>query len=183
MKSYLLLLIFVVLGVQADIYRSVDNQGNVTFTDAPDTKAELIELEALPTYKALPVPMAAPIPSSVGAEDATNKSKYTISILSPEQNQNIWEGGGIFTAAASVQPELNEARGDQVQFKLDGKPVGGPQSSLSYTFNGIERGSHILAVSVVDINGRVLKTSKSVLFHMHRNSIIINKKQRPSPSP
>ena len=175
MKLYLWLLIFVASAAYADIYRSVDNQGNVTFTDEPDTKAELIELEELPTYEALPIPVIAPL-DDASASDETDemvkKPKYNVSIVSPEQNQSIWEGGGSFTASVSIQPELNEKRADLVQFKLDGKAVGKPQAGLSYTFSGIERGSHILAVSVVDKNGKVLKTSKSVLFHMHRNSIL-----------
>jgi len=174
MKQTLWLVIFVTFGVQADIYRSIDREGNVTFTDEPDTKAELIELEELPTYEALPIPVAVPLETSTlpdGAEATAKKPKYKISVMYPEQNQSIWEGGGIFTATVTVQPQLNANRADQIQFKLDGKAVSGPQSELSHTFENIERGSHILAVSVVDKNGKVLKTSKSILFHMHRNSI------------
>ena len=174
MKQTLWLAIFVTFGVQADIYRSIDREGNVTFTDEPDTKAELIELEELPTYEALPIPVAVPVENTASPDEAeatAKKPKYKISVMSPEQNQSIWEGGGIFTATVSVQPELNANRADQVQFKLDGKSISGPQPGLSYTFENIERGSHILAVSVVDKNGKVLKTSKSILFHMHRNSI------------
>jgi len=160
-----------------DIYRSVDRDGNVTFTDEPDTKAELIELEELPTYEAAPLPIL-PIENTVQQEEEVvediKKPKYKISITSPEQNQSIWAGGGILTATVSVQPELNSQRADKVQFKLDGKKVGEPQTGLSYSFENLDRGSHILAVSVVDNKGKVLKTSKSVLFHVHRKSIAKN---------
>jgi len=160
-----------------DIYGSVDRDGNVTFTDEPDTKAELIELEELPTYEAAPLPIL-PIENTVQQEEEVvediKKPKYKISITSPEQNQSIWAGGGILTATVSVQPELNSQRADKVQFKLDGKKVGEPQTGLSYSFENLDRGSHILAVSVVDNKGKVLKTSKSVLFHVHRKSIAKN---------
>lgn len=160
-----------------DIYRSVDRDGNVTFTDEPDTKAELIELEELPTYEAAPLPIS-PIENTVQQEEEVvediKKPKYKISITSPEQNQSIWAGGGILTATVSVQPELNSQRADKVQFKLDGKKVGEPQTGLSYSLENLDRGSHILAVSVVDNKGKVLKTSKSVLFHVHRKSIAKN---------
>ena len=160
-----------------DIYRSVDRDGNVTFTDEPDTKAELIELEELPTYEAAPLSIL-PIENTVQQEEEVvediKKPKYKISITSPEQNQSIWAGGGILTATVSVQPELNSQRADKVQFKLDGKKVGEPQTGLSYSFENLDRGSHILAVSVVDNKGKVLKTSKSVLFHVHRKSIAKN---------
>ena len=171
MKQTLWLVIFVTLGVQADIYRSIDRDGNVTFTDEPDTKAELIELEESMTYEALPIAVAVPTENATLPSEAAKKPKYKISIMSPEKNQSIWEGSGVLTATVSVQPELNADRADQLQFKLDGKAVSGPQSELSYAFENIERGSHILAVSVVDKNGKVLKTSKSILFHMQRASI------------
>ena len=174
----LLVLFLLPLAVQADdIYRSVDRDGNVTFTDEPDTKAELIELEELPTYEAAPLPIL-PIENTVQPEEEVvedvKKPKYKISITSPEQNQSIWAGGGILTATVSVQPELNSQRADKLQFKLYGKKVGEAQTDLSYTFENLDRGSHILAVSVVDKKGKVLKTSKSVLFHVHRKSIAKN---------
>jgi hypothetical protein len=185
MKYRLLILFLLPLAVQADdIYRSVDRDGNVTFTDEPDTKAELIELEELPTYEAAPLPIL-PIETAVPEEEPVekvNKPKYKISITSPEQNQSIWAGGGILTATVSVQPELNSQRADKVQFKLDGKKVGEPQTGLTYSFENLDRGSHILAVSVVNNKGKILKTSKSVLFHVHRKSIAQNgQSSQPQP--
>ncbi len=184
MKYFLSLALILACSVQADIYRSVDKQGNVTYSDVPDTQAEQIELEALPTYEALPIPVvpADDAQSQVNDNDENlKKPKYKISIVSPEQNQSIWEGGGIFTATATITPELNTDRVDQVQFKLDGKALGEPQTGLAYTLKNIERGSHILTVSVVDKQGKVLKTSKSVLFHMHRHSVA--KKQQIPVNP
>ena len=70
----LLVLFLLPLAVQADdIYRSVDRDGNVTFTDEPDTKAELIELEELPTYEAAPLPIL-PIENTVQPEEEDRKS-------------------------------------------------------------------------------------------------------------
>lgn len=179
MKYYLGVFLFSLSTVlAADIYRSVDRDGNVTYTDEPNNKAELIELEELPTYEAAPLPIAPPpIAEPEQAEEATEdakRPKYTIRIVSPEQNQSIWAGGGIITATASVKPALNEKRGDKIQFKLDGKVVSEPQTGLSYTFENVDRGSHILVASVVNKKGKVLKASKSVLFHIHRKSIANN---------
>jgi hypothetical protein len=174
MRISLILFLLLSFGLQADIYRSVDKEGNVTYTDEPNNEAELVELEELPTYEAAPIPpsLFEETADTEGEEDdLLQMPNYTIAITSPEQNQSIWTGGGVLTASAVVRPELSSARGDLVQFTFDGNNVGVPQSSLSYTFENIERGSHILAVSVVDKNGRVIKTSKSILFQMHRNSI------------
>lgn len=96
-------------------------------------------------------------------------------LTSPEQNQNIWAGGGILTATVHVQPELNSQRAENVQFRLDGKKVDEAQTGLSYTFDNLDRDSHILALSVVDKKVKVLITSKSVLFHVHRKSTAKNR--------
>jgi len=180
MKYSLILCLFFVSVIHAEIYRSVDENGNVTFTDAPDTKAERIELEELPTYTAPSVPTT---PQAVAPETADEPAEslaepiYTIAITSPEQNQSLWAGGGLIDVNATIKPELNQKRGDLVQFKLDGKKVGEPQSSGSYTLENVDRGSHILTASVVDKKGKTLKNSKSILFHIHRQSITQNNSQ------
>lgn len=180
MRMILLVLLFMSCGLQADIYRSVDKNGNVTFTDEPNAAAERIELEELTTYE--PIPIAdLPIENTADSDndnDNDQESNYSISITSPEQNESTW---GSITASVSVQPRLKANNQDKVQFKLDGKNVGEPQTGLSYTFDNVERGSHILVASVVDNNGKVLSTSKSVLFQMHRTSVINNNRNFARP--
>lgn len=138
MKVYLMASLLVVSGLaSAEIYRSVDSQGNVTFTDEPDKKAEKIELEELPTYEApfIPEIPVAPAASEEQQQQDIAVPKYKISITSPEQNQSIWAGGGIVEVTVTITPELNSKRGDKLQFKLDGRNIGEPQSSTSYTID------------------------------------------------
>ncbi len=175
MKYSLLICLFFLSTSHADIYRSVDKDGNVTYTDEPNSQAEKIELEELPTYEAPSIPaipsIASPNEEQPDSSDTLAVPKYSVSVTSPEQNQSIWAGGGIIEVVASVSPALSEQRGDKLQFKLDGKNVGEPRSGTSYTLDNVERGSHILAVSVVNKQNKVLSTSKSVLFHLHRKSV------------
>lgn len=174
MRISLILLLLISFCLQADIYRLVDSDGNVTFTDEPNNKAELIELEEMPTYEPIAIPVSAVENTLAPLEeesDALLIPNYMVMITSPEQNQSIWTGGGVLTASVSLQPELSTGRADLLQFKMDGRNVGDAQTSLSYNFENIERGSHILTVSVVDKKGRTLATSKSILFQMHHYSI------------
>ncbi|MFT7234878.1 MAG: hypothetical protein ACI9QV_000447 [Methylophagaceae bacterium] len=172
MRISLLLLLILSFTLQADIYRLVDSNGNVTFTDEPNSKAELIELEELPTYEPIAIPISVVDSTTTPLEesDVLFVPNYRIMITSPEQNQSIWTGGGILIASVSLQPKLSTGRADLLQFTLDGKNIGDAQTGASYNFENIERGSHILAVSVVDKKGRILATSKSILFQMHRSS-------------
>ena len=73
--------------------------------------------------------------------------------------------------SVELSPKLSSKREDHIIFSLDGKQVGKAQTSLSYDLVGVERGSHIVVASVIDKAGKVLKRSKSILFHIQRRSI------------
>lgn len=170
MKYYTFLLLFIVVAVQADVYRSVDKQGNISFSDTSTDNSEKVELKESFTYtpptivdsvddEQVPDPVETAVPS------------YAIVITSPNQNETVRENAGNVIVTSMISPELNIERGDKVIFSLDGSIKSTAQEANSYTFTNIDRGSHIAVVSVVDKNGKVLKSSKSVLFHLQRIAV------------
>ena len=177
--SILFLLLLIVMPAQADeidVYRSVDKQGNVEFSDRPSNNAKKIEVQLSPSY----TPAAIPPPSS----DATTSDdpqeelapKYKVEIISPEYDENLWGTGGTASVSVNISPRLNAKRGDQVVYILDGVDVGEPGFSTSITLTNLERGSHTLVASVVDKAGKAIKNSKSILFHIHQQTA-----RRPTP--
>ena len=52
MKRFPVLLILLSASVQADVYKSVDENGEVIFSDQPTPNAQRMKLPELPTYKA-----------------------------------------------------------------------------------------------------------------------------------
>ena len=122
MKNYLILLLFVAVTTQADIYRLVDEQGNVSYSDQADSNAEQIELKGLSTYTPTPVPVEIEEIAPVIAEGKI--PDYQVVITSPTQDENIWGNTGTITVMVDISPELDTERGDQLLFKLDGHQVG-----------------------------------------------------------
>lgn len=173
MKYTVLFLFLVATTVHAEFYRSIDEHGNVVYSDQPSDNAEQIELKGLSTYTPTPiVEVESTIESDDGAEPTEIAvPEYQVSISAPKQNEAFWSNGGTVDVVADVQPELSAERNDQLLFSLDGKPVGKAQSDLTITLENVERGSHILVVTVVDSQGKTLQRSKSVLFHLHKRSI------------
>jgi len=169
MKYYLILTLFLISSVHATVYRSVDSQGNVSYSDVESEQAEEITIDIAPSYIAPPPPVDIP-EADVFEQDQQVSPKYKITLTSPTQNQTLQNPESI-SVVASISPELNSKREDRVIFKLDGKRVGPPQVALTASLAGVERGSHILLVSVIDKSGKVLKSSKSVLFHVQRRSV------------
>ena len=171
MKYYFILLLFLSFTSQAEVYRSVDAAGNVMFSDVEDDNSEKVTIDIAPSYTAPNIPVV-DIEQDKPSDEAVSLTvpKYKLSIISPAQNETFQNPENI-AVTASITPKLNATRADKLVFKLDGKQVGEEQIPLNTVLTGVERGSHILVVSVVDQSGKVLKSSKSTLFHVQRHSI------------
>lgn len=171
MKYYIFILLFATLSSQAEVYRTVDADGNVVFSDVEDDRSEKVIIDIAPSYTAPNIPAVDIVEEPTKAEEGRIAiPKYKLSIISPQQNETFQNPENI-AVVAEISPKLNSKRNDQLIFKLDGKQVGDQQTPLNTVLTGVERGSHILVVSVVDQSGKVLKSSKSSLFHVHRHSV------------
>lgn len=167
MKYYIFLLLLITTLVQAEVYRSVDEQGNVIFSDTSSDNAEKVELQESfiytpPVIIDLPEEESSPVPIEIATPH------YAIVITSPNQNETLRENAGNVIVEINLAPELSADRGDKLIFTLDGNLKSAAQDTNSYTFENVDRGSHIASVSVVDKNGKVIKSTKSVLFHLQR---------------
>lgn len=169
MRKYLFLLVLASVVAQADIYRIVDEHGNVSYSDKADSRAEQVELEEPSTYAPAPVQIDIKKSDAVNEQSSLDIPAYQLTITSPQHDESIWENAGTITVNVIITPELSTERGDQLIFKIDGNQIGLAQSSTSLIVENMERGSHIALVMVVDKSAKVIRQSKSVLFHIHRN--------------
>ncbi len=156
--------LLVALSATAEVYRSVDENGNVVFTDKPSPDAELIEVDELQTIQ----------PPSVGDFEYTPppvkpKSKYTeVSITSPQNDAAIRNNGGNVTVNIATKPGLQA--NDHLVLYLDGKEIMLGKATAK-AFSGLDRGSHQLRAAVKDADGRIQLSSSSVTFHLLRQSV------------
>ncbi len=148
----------------AEIYRSVDENGNVVFTDKPSPDAELIEVGELQTIKPPPAgdfeykaPPAKPAPAYTG-----------VSITSPKDDEAVRDNGGNVTVNIATQPGLRGS--DILVLYLDGKETILGKSTAK-AFHSLDRGSHQLRAAIKDANGRILLSSESITFHLQRHSV------------
>ena len=183
-----LVLIFCIFNVHAAIYRSVDEHGNVSYTDNANEGGQQIELDNASTYT--PIKIEETVTQErqdQNQEEIDRVPDYQVAVIFPNQDQSFWDSSGAVTVEVELKPELNSERGDRLLFTLDGEQQKTIQGGQSYTFNNVDRGSHIVVVSVIDKQGNVLTRSKSILFHLHRRSIINNPPPAnqvfPSPRP
>ncbi len=157
-------------GASAAVYKTVDEQGNVVYTDEPVGNGEPVKLPPLST---VPPPKYQSSPLSTEASDAaTDTAVYEeLAIAAPAQDETVRDNTGNVTVRVSIRPKLDKASGHRLQYFLDGQKHGEPSVAGQMLFPNIDRGAHTVVVAVVDANGKELKRSSDVRFYLHRQSI------------
>ncbi len=164
MKHILIALLFLPVLALAQVYKHVDENGNVTFTDKPPEGSQKIEIR--PTNTSAPPPVIA-----YPAQEATVEVaavKYSLEITSPNNDTIIPRGPGNFSVSASITPSLQG--GHKLQLLLDGVPEGEPQSHSSWALTNVFRGSHLLEVKLLNEKGKEMAKSGPVTVYVFRPS-------------
>ncbi|HSC75236.1 MAG TPA: DUF4124 domain-containing protein, partial [Pseudomonadales bacterium] len=147
------------------VYKTVDENGRVIFTDKQpsDTSAQLIKVQPTNT-------------TPVVADDSTNKkitepaTSYTrFSITSPANNQTLEYDVSAVDVTLALEPTLQD--GHQIQFILDGEPYDEPGTALSTRFGNLSRGTHSVEARVLDAKGKRIKSTRIVKFTVQLHSV------------
>ncbi len=161
-----LLGVVVVGSACADIYKWVDSNGTVHFTDSPHKGARPVELGPMQTYTP-PPPPPPPAPGTKLPADNNGTHAYkSVSISQPADQATIRNNNGYVPVLVETNPELQQ--GDGLQLIYDGNPLGKPQVAKVFMLNEVYRGTHTVAVQIVDADGKEILTSDQVTFFMHR---------------
>lgn len=152
------------------VYRSVDANGKVTFTDIPPQgrPSEEVKVHAANTMP-IGVPAASEENGSASEQDEHRFVKYTLlAITSPANDEVFGQDVESVTLAAQLEPGLQD--GHTFQLYFDGKPVG--TNEMSYTVTPLERGTHTVEAKVFDGKKKLLKSARKVQFHVRRISAL-----------
>jgi hypothetical protein len=167
MRILFFTLLVLSLPLQAEIYRWVDGQGNVIFSDEPHPDAEQVELLPGTTYTPQ-VHQTEPDVIKLSPEDRQSPvPDYSLRIITPSDGETTWINNGDVRVSLIVEPALDPERGDMIRIALDGQ-VKATQSSTSVTLQAVDRGAHTLTAEVIDVNNQVLTTASPVRFQLHR---------------
>jgi hypothetical protein len=190
-KTFLLILFAVVLSVMASpagaqVYKVVDEDGNVTYTDqAPGDGSQPVELRPISVIEA-PEFETAPKEGEEGAEGGEESKEMSLrylrknyqdfAIVAPQQEESVWRPDGPITVAWNARYALQD--GMTVTVFLDGARQATTTEQI-IPVTGLERGEHTVTAELKDSRNRRIATAEPVTFFVRQPGLY----NRPRPTP
>lgn len=165
---------------QAEVYKVVDEHGNVTYTDQPpaDSDAQPMTLRGLSIISPQ-IPPPAPVRPGDQAGTAEGEEgelpirelvrRYRdFNIVSPTQEQSLWGTGNQVSVAWRSSTPLME--GMTVTAYINGLPQP-PTTQSSMTVGGLDRGEHNVYAELRDARNRRIARTDTITFFMKQWSV------------
>jgi hypothetical protein len=167
----------------AAVYKSVDAQGNVVYTDDPEGNGEPVKLPPLSTVPP-PKYLRSPTTATLPGTDSQAAFYAQLAITAPAPDETLRDNTGDVTVKVALQPALDKSAGHRLQYFLDGQPQGEPSVADKALIANVPRGTHTVDVAVFDAGGNELQRAPSVRFYLHRQSINFPRgPAAPTPAP
>jgi hypothetical protein len=165
-NSLLIFTLIVSSAASAALYKGLDDEGNVVYSDAPFDEAE----------KFTPPPISVMDKPKAGAggkaveEEKPAEFKYTqFDIVSPLNKQTIRNEPEL-TVTLSLKPGLNTEEEHTVWLLFDGKPLIKNSQKLTFNLGRVERGAHKLQAQVRDKAGKIIVSTRISAIFVHQTA-------------
>jgi len=177
--AFTLLCLLCSLALAATVYRWVDENGVVHYSDQPHPNAEKMQVHAAQTYK----PSALDTPSAGGGGGSSASSSASpyrgCAVVQPQDGQ-AYANVNSLTVVVQTDPQLHQ--GDKVYVMIDGQAVnGGAPTGPQFVLSPVERGSHTAQAQVKDAGGAIMCQTPTVTFEVHQNSLLNPNNPRVTP--
>jgi hypothetical protein len=166
---------------EGEIYKVVDADGNVTFTDqAPSSAAQPMNLPPLSVIESkAPVPAASANAGEESKQLSPRELRRQFSdfrIIQPQQEETFWGTANSvvvnWTSSQPIPPEMS------VMLFVDGTAQKAPATGgLNLT---LDRGEHQVYAELRDARNRRIVTTETVTFFIQQHSVNFN---RPAIGP
>lgn len=164
----------------AQIYSYVDESGQRVFTDRPPATADSTKVETPPVNR-MPVGqriIKLQAPAELKQQLAPPPPLYqALQLVSPVQDDTLRNTGTVIDIHASSTPQL--LPGHHYQAWLDGAAHGSASTQAQWQIRDVERGSHQLAVQLLDENGKTLMQTPAITIHVKQTSLAERRRIRP----
>ena len=164
------LLCCIPLLASAKVYKWVDDQGVVHYTDTPHQGAEEIKLHKETAPATPPQRTGKSSRESSGNKGIISGNYDTFTIAEPENNQTVRSNQGLVSISFFIEPALQS--GHKIRLFVDGRRLKNELTSTHFSLKGINRGTHSLRAEVIGEDGEPTASTDSITFHLRKHSII-----------
>lgn len=155
--ALLLALLIAAASASAEVYRWVDADGRVHFSDRPVDGAQQIALKKAREMQAQPEtprPTGDPGPYSA------------FEVVAPEANATLYDADGKAQVSLLIDPALQQ--GHRLQVVVNGQPLPGEVKGTQMQMQGLPFGSHRLSAEIIDGFGVPVAYTPPVDFHLRK---------------
>ena len=145
----------------------VDAEGQVHFSDRPVPGARQVQLSGAQGFGTA-TPATAPAPTAGPATGTPAAPYQTIEIMTPAENEMLWNIGANLNVIVRFQPALQP--GHSFDVALDGQRRNATTTSGRLSLPNVFRGTHTLQVIVLDGSGAELMRSPVRNFVVQQTS-------------
>lgn len=151
----------------AEVFRWVDAEGQVHYSDRPSPGADRVAIDVAPPSSSPAVASAPTGPASSRDSKGTAAAYEGLTIQAPGQDETLWNIEGQLDVAVAPQPALQA--GHRIQLLLDGQTVAELEPGLTRNrLSDVYRGQHTLVARIQDEFGTTLKQSSPVTFYVQQ---------------
>ena len=172
-KSLTVLIGLIAITANAGLYKGLDEEGNVIYSDKPFENSQKFTPPAITVVDA---PKVAPKKEEVIEEEISETTYTKFNITAPKNDQTIWNVPDL-TVALQLTPALDTAAGHTTWLLMDGKPLVKKSRSLLLQIGRADRGQHTLQAQVRNKKGKIIKRTKTITVHI-KNTVVQRKAPR-----
>ncbi|HLJ39615.1 MAG TPA: DUF4124 domain-containing protein [Steroidobacteraceae bacterium] len=151
------------------VYKWVDDNGVVHYSDQPHPNAQKLQVEGVQTYSSRGASVPAPAGSSSETRAESDRTYQGCAIAQPLNQQSLPNAQSVFIRVAT---DPVPRPGDRIYIMLDGQGLnGGEATGMSFNVTPIERGAHTVAAQVRDGSGQILCQTPAVTFYVQQPNL------------
>ena len=150
----------------AELYKGLDVEGNVVYSDEPFDDAEKF---TPPPISVVDTPKAGTDEKVAETEKPAEFKYMSFDIISPTSNQTIRNDPDV-TVSLKLKPGLNTEENHNIWMLLDGKPVVKNTQSLTLQLGRLDRGAHQLQAQIRNKEGKIVVRTRTTIVFIHNTS-------------
>lgn len=178
-------LAFIAKASAGAVFKTVDDQGNVTFTDKPPADSDSREIKIRPVNSQKPTelppepePEVALSPNEESnAKDEEEEVAYSSSLITrPLNNSSVPPGQREVVVQIGLNPPLQT--GHSVKFYHNGTPHRSATTDTRFTLTELIPGEHTVRAQIFGRDGKRKAETQTITFYVHRYTA---PKSKPRP--